>query len=522
MKRTTLACAALSSGKFAAASEGPVEVKIGQGVLRGAAADGIAIFRGVPFAKPPVGPQRFRAPERPTGWAGVRDATAFAPEASQAGTLSQSEDCLYLNVWAPQSSGRHPVLVWVHGGAMVGGRSWDPTFDGTVFARDGIVCITVAYRLGVLGFLDVEPMLGASYAGSANNGVRDLVAALTWVRENVAAFGGDPDRVTLGGVSAGAKLCDLLLGIPSAAPLFHQVISESGGGERIWTRERAQEVSREFTAVWSAVPGNTPASLLTAQPSVLVGAQSRFIKQHQGRTPLRPEVDGGFIPEAPLTAIAAGAGRGKRLLIGTNRDESAAFFGPHPAAEMTAKDLANVSLSQFQAIDNAYRSAFPKMDPALRRVRTTTAEEYWLPTVRTAQAHVTGGGETFFYRLDFRGRGDYSELAPHASELRFVWDRVSFFAGLSAYRLSSLIHGAWSSFIRGEAPRAPGMPTWPCYTLGQQETMIFDETTRVENAPQGAELELWHDVLIPPPPPAAHAKKASPSRAKKGRRSVQG
>ena len=499
LKRSALLCAALRSGSVFAATGNEAEVKTGLGVLQGSVADGILSFRAVPFARPPEGPLRFRPPESPKGWAGVRDATEFAPAAMQAGNVNQSEDCLYLNVWAPQSRGPHPVFVWVHGGALTGGRSSNPMFDGSVFARDGIVCVTVAYRLGVLGFLDMEPMLGASYAGSANNGLRDVVAALEWVRDHIASFGGDPQRVTVGGLSAGAKLCDLLLGIPSAAPLFQQVISESGGSERVWSRERAQEVARNFATLWSSTHDDTAESLLSADPRSLIETQRSLIHQFATRTPLRPEIDGSFIPEAPLTAIATGASRGKRLLIGTNRDESSGFIGAQPGADATAKDLANVPLEQFQTIEEAYRRAFPGLDAPLLRIRSVTAEEYWLPTVRTAQAHVSGGGKAFFYRLDYGGHGAYADLAVHASELRFVWDRLKFFETPGAHRLAASMHGAWSSFIRGEAPQGPGVPAWPEYSVREQATMIFDDNIRVEKGPQAAELQLWDGVLTPPP-----------------------
>jgi para-nitrobenzyl esterase len=166
--------------------------------------------------------------------------------------VQHSEDCLCLNLWAPESRGPHPVFVWIHGGGFTGGHAFEPTYDGTEFAREGIVLITVGYRLGVFGFLDLESVLGATYAGSANNGLRDLIAALAWVRENVADFGGDPGRVTIGGESAGAKLTDILMGTPSASTLFHQMISESGGAERVWPLQ----CTRYFAGICEAVAGH--------------------------------------------------------------------------------------------------------------------------------------------------------------------------------------------------------------------------------------------------------------------------
>ena len=222
------------------------------GRVRGECLAGCRVFRGVPFAEAPVGALRFRPPVRMKAWAGVRDATRFAAAPLQTGAngVAQSEDCLHLNVWAPEGKGPFPVYVWIHGGGFTGGHSFEPTYDGSGFALEGVVCVTVGYRLGVFGFLDLEPALGTSYAGSANNGLRDLIAALEWVKGNIAAFGGDPGRVTVGGESAGAKLADILLGVPAAKGLFQQGISESGGAERVWPHATAKGIGAGFAEDW--------------------------------------------------------------------------------------------------------------------------------------------------------------------------------------------------------------------------------------------------------------------------------
>src|ERR1700736_3053650 len=207
----TLAALALTpSGLFAANGPGqPAIVTTPSGKLRGETVPAVGsdpairIFRGVPFAEPPIGPLRFRPPVPVKPWKGVREATTFAAAAIQPGesTIPRSEDCLYLNIWAPSGNGPFPVFVWIHGGAFIGGHSFAPIFDGAEFARNGIVLVTVAYRLGIFCFLDLEPLLGPSYADSGNNALRDLTASLEWVHRNIAAFGGDPARVTVGGES---------------------------------------------------------------------------------------------------------------------------------------------------------------------------------------------------------------------------------------------------------------------------------------------------------------------------------
>lgn len=471
-------------------------VKTPSGPLRGVLEDGIGVFRGIPFAEPPVGGLRFRAPIAVKPWTMELDATRFAAAACQPGasSYSQSEDCLYMNVWAPKGAGPYPVFVWIHGGGFTGGRSFDPIFDGAHFANRGIVCVTLAYRLGVLGFLDVEPLLGAEYAGTANNGLRDLAVALEWIQKNIESFGGDPQRVTLGGQSAGAKLTDLLMGVPSAGGLFQQMISESGGADRVWPRSKSLEVSGEFARIWGD-GGEHAGSILRANAKDLLAAQERFMKESSVHFPLRAEVDGEFIRRSPLTEIRNGSTKGKRLLIGTNRDESAFFLGPHPMHDPAAKDLGNLPLEKFLPIEKTYEEDFPDMDPELRRIREVTAEEYWVPSMRVAEAHVRGGNEAYVYRMDLPGEGRFANLAVHAAELRSVWDETAANAPADAQRVARSMHHCWVSFIQGARPGAAGLPPWPAFKIEDRATMVFDAKSRVERGPQATELSIWSGIL---------------------------
>lgn len=430
----------------------------------------------------------------------MREASHFAAAAMQVERpgLEQSEDCLYLNVWAPQGKGPFPVYVWIHGGGFTGGRSSEPMFDGTTLAQAGIVCITVAYRLGVLGFLDVELLLGAAFAGSANNGLLDLIAALEWVQKNVAAFGGDPARVTIGGESAGAKLTDILLGVPAAQSLFHQAVSESGGADRIAPRSATDAVARGFADLWHTVTEQPVRALATAPARQLIDVQQRFMARWPLHFPLRAQVDGALIPRPPLESIAAGSARDKRLLIGTNRDESASFLGPHPAQNPGPRDLGNVPAVRFDAVYDRYKSIYPEMSDEQRRIRATTAEEYWVPSIRVADAHARTGGQTWMYRLDFAEAGGRMRgLAFHGIDLRLVWDRPSALAEnlQEETALAEQMSQAWRSFLRGNAPAAEGLPQWPQYSAVTRETMILDTKSHVEQKPLDAELRLWDGVL---------------------------
>ena len=504
LTQTTLAAGSLL-GIEALAQEmnPPVIVETPLGKLSGESQGGVKVFRGVPFARPPVGDLRFRAPQAAQPWRGVRDASPFAPAAFQPGGQEHgcSEDCLYLNIWSPQKPGKYPVFVWIHGGGFTGGSSSDPMSNGTGFAQSGIVVVTIAYRLGVFGFLDVEPMLGASYAGSANNGLRDIVAALLWVQGNIASFGGDPGRVTIGGESAGAKLTDILMGVPAAQPLFHQMISESGGAERLWSRDRAFEVSKGFANTWTEHAGSQPSNIATVGPEELIRMQEQFIRDWPVHFPFRPEIDGKLVPRLPIETIRRGSSKGKRLLIGTNRDESAFFIGPSPAKDPVAANLGNISLTQFESIADGYAKLYPDMSAPLRRIRSVTAEEYWIPSMRVAEAHISGGNEAFVYRLDFGGEGRFANLAYHSFDLRFVWDHLNGKSTDEDRRLAASMHSAWTSFIEGRAPSGPGLPSWPLFTQAKQPTMIFDTRNRVEDYPDKAELALWDGVLGDHPRP---------------------
>jgi len=471
-----------------------------RGIETGPGARRVRIFRGVPFAQPPVGPLRFRPPVKIGPWSGERDATRFSASPVQPGEpgVQHSEDCLHLNLWAPKGKGPFPVFVWIHGGGFTGGHAFEPIYDGTEFARSGVLCIAVAYRLGVFGFLDWEPLLGSSYAGSANNALRDLMLALKWIHHNVAAFGGDPSQVTIGGESAGAKLTDVLMGIPAARHGFHQMISESGGADRVWSLQNSQRIALGYGDVWRQRTGQSPASAASAPAPLLLAAQQQFLHIWPQHFPLRPQIDGDLLRQFPLPTIASGNTRGKRLLIGTNRDESALFIGPHPQKPVTAANLGNVSLEAFQQVFAKYKALCPHMPEDELRIRALSAEEYWVPSVRVAQAHVRGGGKAWMYRLDFaESSGGLRNYAYHSLDVGMVWNKPHRLVGNAAAEaaLGRQIHAAWVAFLQGKSPAAPGLPEWPQCDNTTRATMILNTQSHVENQPQQAELRLWDNVL---------------------------
>lgn len=473
-----------------------VEVQTPMGRLRGIESRGCRFFRGIPFAQPPVGSLRFCPPLPGLPWSGVRDALLCANAAMQPKRLlPQSEDCLYLNVTAPAGNGPFPVFVWIHGGGLTSGRACIPGGSGTQFAPDGIICVNVAYRLGALGFLDVSPMLGDQYAGSANNGMLDIITSLEWVQQNISCFGGDPDRVTIGGQSAGATLTDLLMGVPSASGLFHQMISESGGANRIWPKPRSEEISRGFDEVWRNSSNQNSESLLTAPAADLIAAQVVFYRNAPAHFPLRCEIDGKLFPGFPLDAMRDGSSRGKRLLIGTNRDESASFIGPHPNHNPEVSDLGNLSLSQFDAVATRYKQLYPDSSAELRRLLSTTAEEYWIPSLRVAEAHVTGGGTAYVYLCeDTFKNGRFKGLVPHGRELPLVWDATAHLSPEDR-KLARIVHDVWVEFIQGKPMPVAGVAQWPAYNLQQRPTVILKFPPTIEDGPDAAEYHLWDGLM---------------------------
>lgn len=483
----------------------PVEVTAPCGTLRGAKTVATQRFLGIPFAQPPVGELRFKAPLPVADWQGIREATTFARAAIQnpqnpkftPQDPGSSEDCLYLNVWAPTTPGPHPVYVWVHGGANVAGTTATPIFDGQAFAEKGVVLVSVAYRLGALGFMDVSSVLGEQYRGSGNNGLRDVAQALRWVKRNIAAFGGDPSRVTLGGESAGAKNVISLLAMPAARGLFQRAICESGGGQTFAHQAAADDVARRVLA--NLKGGSAAEVLLTAEPADLLAAQNAMIRDYPVRFPFRAVVDGVVLEEGPLIAIAKGAGKNVALLLGSNRDE-AAYYGPSKTGDgqVVQADLANMPLALFESILPQYAALSPGADAEALRYKALTAESYGIPTLRLAEARAVTGAPAYCYRFELSpDSGPHKGLCVHGSELALVFGNVTDPtasgigpAGMRGEQLGAVMHRAWVDFISGKTLRA-GDQAWPLYSLEQRRTLVFGEQVRVQSDPHPAERQLW-------------------------------
>lgn len=454
------------------------KVRVRQGVLVGQESGGLRVFRGIPFAKPPVGELRFRAPLPPEDWVGERMALENARPAMQ-NSPNGSEDCLYLNIWAPKGEGPFPVLVWIHGGGNVGGGT--NGMSGAGFARDGVIVVTVAYRLGAFGYLKLDDLLGAQYAGSEANGTRDLIAALTWVNENIAAFGGDPARVTIAGQSAGAKNVAALMASPKAKGLFARAIMQSGGGHTAHSPAQAHEVTLALLAALNIQPGEAE-KLLTLKSEELLDGQKRMMETYPHNYPFRPGYGNSVLPKIPVEGLNSGI----PLLLGTNRDESLVFFSRESVNKPIASQaIANIPFARIAEIEAKYKATYPDLSPLDLRLRLISAEEYWMPSVRFAEAHARQGGKTWMYRFDHASTDERDAnrgYAVHASEMEFVWN----------HREGWAMHEAWLEFINGLHPRE-----WPQFEVKDRKTKIFgqDGKTEVVKDPRGDERRLWDKVM---------------------------
>lgn len=510
----TLAAARAGPTRAGPASAGTKRriVRVEGGLLAGTEQDGVFLLKGVPFAAPPVGPLRFRPPQPVARWRGVRDASRFALAPVQADPpmgrsaldylgAERGEDCLYLNIWAPAAPGPHPVFVWIHGGGNEGGAASAPPADGASFARSGVICITVAYRTGILGFLELGELLGPDYRGSAANGLKDIIAALQWVRRNISSLGGDPARVTVGGESAGGKNVCALIACPAAKGLFSAAIVQSGG-ETIHDRARAHAVAALAGAAIRE-GGGRERDLLTMPPERIVALQAEIKQRFDRPFPFRAVVDGTFLPQNPIAAISAGSAAGIRLLIGTNRDESILFVRPQMVDKpLVQAELTNMDVADAQPVFERYRAAYPALSPLQLRVRFLTAEEYWLPSMRIALGQsASATAPVYAYRFDLAAAGGpFAGWAAHVSEMPYMWNQLDhpamagFIGRPDAQRraVAAQMHARWVSFIRGGAPDAAEALDWPDFRK-DEALLVIDGSSRVAKLDR-AELALWADA----------------------------
>lgn len=495
-----------------------VVVRTAQGRVRGRSAGGVAAFRGLPYAAPPFGTRRFGAPDPPEPWDGVRDAGAFGPTAPFHGFLPPydgllpnpripGEDCLNLNVWTPDvGAAGLPVMVWIHGGAFVNGSGAVPTYDGTRFAQDGVVLVTLNYRLGVEGFLSLEGCV-------ENRGLLDQLAALRWVQENVAAFGGDPGNVTVFGESAGGMSIGCLLATSRAAGLFRRAILQSGAGHHVIGRGSARLVRDELAGRLGVEPtaaaiGAVPLDrLLAVQGAVARDAQAnpdpaRWGEVARNAMAFEPVVDGDLVEDLPIRGIAAAAGaaRGVDVLTGSNADEHRLYLVPTGLVDVLPDEAphgvaAAYGLDAERALA-AYRAARPDASPGELVIDVMSDWFFRIPSIRLAEARVAAGERVWHYEFAWPSPQCEGRLrACHALDLAFAFDTLADptsvpLAGPDApQQVADDVHGAWVAFATS------GDPGWPQYDLERRAVMRFDApASAVVDDPGAPTREVWDGV----------------------------
>ncbi len=490
------------------------------GPVEGLEHDGLLQFRGVPYAASTGGANRFRPPIPPEPWTTPRPATehgAIAPQASSAlesmlgaPSRTQGEECLHVTITTPGLDGARPVMVWIHGGAYQTGSPGVPWYDGRrLAARGDVVVVAVGYRLGVLGYLRLEHLLGDEFAGSGNLGLVDQVAALEWVRDNVAFFGGDPDRVTVFGESAGAMSVGTLLGTPSASGLFGRAIAQSGACHHVSSPDEAAEAAE---AVLSHLDGGAEA-LLTASTEVIVAAQEAAAPEILRasptglRLPFQPWVDGAVLPRPPLEAVRSGAAAGVDLLTGTTADEWALFHlqsltrGPLDEEALLRRAERVFGDRAFDAVE-VYRSSRPGASPDQLWVAIGTDVVFRIPAVRMAEA----AGEyarTWMYWFTHASPQFGGVLGScHAIEIPFVFDNLDR-GGVETLvgpltepvrALAAATSAAWAGFAREGDPSRPELGPWDPYGPDTRAVMELGRDPGLHHDPAAAERELFDDL----------------------------
>ena len=487
-----------------------------RGKLRGRVSDGVAAFKGVPYAAPPFGANRLRPPRPVDPWDGVRNALAFGPKSPQVPyppgiaeglqeMVGVGEDCLTLNVWTPDlGSAGCSVMVWIPGGMFeFHGTAATPYYDGRRFARDGAVCVTINYRVGAEGFL---------YLGDdvANLGLLDQIAALEWVQENIEALGGDPDKVTVFGQSAGAMSVATLLSMPRANGLFHRAIVQSGTAHNVNSPATAQRISRRLAeklgveATREAIAAISPERLLQAQAQLRDELLARPDPAFWGEVALSylawaPTVDGDTIPQRPIDRILAGAAADIDLLIGSNTEETRLFLLSDGSIDrITDAAVAAIAATYglpTQAL-SGYRAAHPNSG-AGDLFSAIQTDWYWrIPAVRLAEAHATSTqtASTYMYEFAWRSPQFGGRLgAAHAVEIPFVFDTLDLGTEPLLGRdppqaLAAAMHEAWVGFA------ASGDCGWPKYDLARRPTMRFNTVSEVVDDPLAMQFVLWKGV----------------------------
>lgn len=479
------------------------QIRVDGGLISGATADGITSYKGIPFAAPPVGELRWKAPQPVVAWEGVRQCNDFGPECPQAPypqaslyyspPQKQSEDCLYLNVWTGARSGeKRPVMVWIHGGALTRGTGATPVYNGTAFAKKGVVLVTINYRLGPLGYL-AHPELTAESPNhsSGNYGVLDQIAALKWVQKNIAAFGGDPGRVTVFGESAGSWSVNVLVASPLAKGLFHRAIGESGGQFGPMThlkedRDKMPSAEKIGAAFARAAGADSLKALRAVSAEKIVELFNNDAEGRKFRT--QPNVDGWVLPDEVRGIFARGKHNDVPVIVGSNANEMTSLTTP-AILPKTVEDYRKRVEAQYGEATKEFDAVYPVKTDAdiaaaylgsLRDVTFTLQMRTW------ARLTATGRSKAYLYLFSHAPPNPNSKYlgAYHAGEIAYVFGTLNKQAPLMTEddaRLSEMMMNYWVNFATTGDPNGKGLPGWTPYNRDAEPYIDFGDTVQVRN-----------------------------------------
>jgi para-nitrobenzyl esterase len=477
-------------------------VETSAGRVRGTTRSGIHIFKGIRYGAPTGGANRFMPPMTPTPWSGVRDAFDYGAAAPQG--IEQpvkSEDCLFLNLWTPAvgDGGRRPVMVWLHGGGFREGSGSSPTYDGVNLCSTGdVVLITINHRVSIFGSAYLAEIAGDDFAASGCAGMLDIVAALEWVRDNIAAFGGDPETVTVFGESGGGRKVTTLLAMPGAQGLFHRAIIQSGAILRV---RNPHDATREVEMVMSrlGLRASQGRELQRVPTDALLDAylaiapDFKYEEHVVGMTANTPVLDGNHIPRHPFDPTAPAMSADVPVLVGYNRTEETFYWRDRDmplgmSGDELSERIAALLRSATQAphVVDVYRQAYPDARPwDLFMLISTDYPRGMYARELAERKSAQGAARTWLYRFDWDMGGELK--TPHALDIRFVFNNIDHaesrlfqLPGSPESRaLAAKMSAAWMAFARSGDPNTPSLPDWPAYTTASRPAMLLDNDSRV-------------------------------------------
>jgi len=499
------------TGALIQAAHAQIEtVKVTGGEVQGNVSDGVSIFKGIPFAAPPVGDLRWKAPAPVHPWQGIKKADAFGlacmqPENSQGNTAPVGEDCLYLNVWTPaQKPGEKiPVLVWIYGGGFSGGSTSIPMYDGMGFAKKGVVFVSIAYRVGPFGFLAHPELSRESGHGSGDYGLADMIAGLKWVKKNIARFGGDPAKVTIFGHSAGGMAVNMLAASPVAKGLFNRVICMSGGsfaplqtsneevtGLGIPALQLAESNGEEFLQKLGVV-GIKAARALSAEEI------QKNVAGGPGGMRFRPDADGYIIPTDLYSIYQARRFNDTPILIGNTSLELGAFLG---RGNITAAQFEQQIKAQYGPHADAMLSVYPHATDAeaAKSSKEISRDSMfgWSAWTWARLQSEKGKGKSFEYYFDYHAPD--AGGAGHGSDVPFAFQTLATRRGEpnpEDLKLTNIISSYWTNFAKTGNPNGPGLPEWPAFTESDQKVMVFDTAPGARPVPNRDKLKVFDAYL---------------------------